>query len=125
MHTLATSELFTTFYSTEYLTPVHNPRAHEPSQGEDVVAGIRTPEPIETLERSLPGAFKVRACHVWRVGLAAVGRPSQVHVLAYVARSSMGLASRSGVRLLWALKPRSFPPPRSSPHLPIPPAHVS
>eukprot|EP00198_Chlamydomonas_reinhardtii_P003602 XP_001692938.1 pyruvate phosphate dikinase [Chlamydomonas reinhardtii] len=28
------------------------------AQGEDVVAGIRTPEPIETLERSLPGAFK-------------------------------------------------------------------
>lgn len=28
------------------------------AQGEDVVAGIRTPEPIETLARSLPGAYQ-------------------------------------------------------------------
>ncbi|GFR52346.1 hypothetical protein Agub_g14892 [Astrephomene gubernaculifera] len=28
------------------------------AQGEDVVAGIRTPEPIETLARTLPGAYR-------------------------------------------------------------------
>ena len=28
------------------------------AQGEDVVAGIRTPQPIATLEKSSPGAWK-------------------------------------------------------------------
>jgi phosphoenolpyruvate synthase/pyruvate phosphate dikinase len=29
-----------------------------PPQGEDVVAGIRTPEPMETLARTLPAAYQ-------------------------------------------------------------------
>src|SRR5207247_4229754 len=28
------------------------------AQGEDVVAGIRTPEPLERMEKSMPGSFE-------------------------------------------------------------------
>ena len=38
------------------------------AQGEDVVAGIRTPQSIETLEEILPECYQefVKICEIWR-----------------------------------------------------------